>query len=80
MVYSSPPFSFVNTPQKEKRRVLREHTIPSLEPHQFSMRCGNAAIGKRVREGLEAAGFQHDLAASIVIIIDANQGFALRQL
>lgn len=60
--------------------MIHERIIPSPKPHKFSIMCGNAAVGKLIREGLEAAGYQHDLTASIVIIIDANQGFAVRQL
>jgi DNA-binding NarL/FixJ family response regulator len=65
------------------RRMSMVDTIFSEDVRDrptFTIRCGIPAIERIITNALEPTGFQWSACASVLVLVDAPYGFALRQL
>lgn len=58
-------------------RVVKER---KLAPITFSVLCGIPLIEQLIVRNLQASGYQRDFESTILLLIDAPYGFAMRQL
>jgi DNA-binding NarL/FixJ family response regulator len=66
--------------------MLQNNKVPNVARYvpckriSFNILCGVSSLEQWIISTLEAAGFQYEQQSTLTVLIDAPQGFALRQL